>query len=198
MHKTKKIFEWVIPILIGFFLALILRNFVISMVKVDGSSMNPNLHNNERVILLRQKRIKRFSVIVFDTKGFIPDSNSKFVKRVIGLPGDKISYNNQGKLYINGKYSNQGFINNTQKKSGTLAVIGMTKFNLESLAKKNNWQFNKQKPLVVPKGKYFVMGDNRLVSYDSRYWGFVPKSKINGVVQVPIWNNKRALINNYG
>lgn len=51
---------------------------------------------------------------------------------------------------------------------------------------------------MVPKGQYFVMGDNRNVSYDSRYWGFVPKSHMEGVVYTFPWDANRSEINNYG
>ena len=53
------------------------------------------------------------------------------------------------------------------------------------------------KVITVPKNSYFVLGDNRAVSNDSRYYGFVPKDKVNGVAKVPFWNDKKDLINSY-
>ena len=60
-----------------------------------------------------------------------------------------------------------------------------TGFTLKNLSSQEGWNYRKN---TVPKGKYFVMGDNRYISNDSRYWGFVPKNKVEGTVKVPFWN----------
>lgn len=159
------------------------------MVKVDGHSMDPTLNTSERVFVLKYKPVHRNSIIVFNADGVDPRADGKifYVKRVIGVPGDKITYDKNGVLYINGKKKSQDYINSVQSKSGTLKPIGMseTGFALRKLSAQEGWNYGKN---TVPKGKFFVMGDNRYVSNDSRYWGFVPKNKIEGTAKVPFWN----------
>ena len=96
MSTFKNIMGWIWPVVVGLLIALLINTFLLSLVKVDGLSMYPNLQNNERVIMLKHAKIKRDTVVVFNAKGVddragISDS-TKYVKRVIGLPGDKIEY----------------------------------------------------------------------------------------------------------
>lgn len=196
MKIIKSIFSWILPIAIGMGLALFLKTYIISPVRVDGDSMMPNLQNNEHVVILKTKPIKRLSVVVFNAYKLAPDTqpNTDFVKRVIGVPGDKIVYTKTGHLYVNGKYIQQPFISHQQQTTGTLSNVDDNGFNLSILSKK--WRKGQQ-TAVVPKGEYFVMGDNRNISYDSRYWGFVPKSHMEGVVYTFPWDSKRDEINSY-
>ncbi|MTV81416.1 signal peptidase I [Secundilactobacillus folii] len=187
--------EIIVPVAIGLVLAFLLKAFVLSPVRVDGPSMEPNLTNNERVWMFKQAKIKHLSVIVFDAHGEDPEASAgtDYVKRVIGLPGDTVSFVNN-KLYVNDKVVNQSFISNSEATSGT----GSRNWTLQSLAKQYGWG---KHVTVVPKGKYFVLGDHRSVSNDSRYWGFVKKSKIAGVVKVPFWTGtktQRANVNQLG
>ncbi|WPC18614.1 signal peptidase I (plasmid) [Pediococcus inopinatus] len=192
--KIKSIFSWVLPIMIGLIVAVLVRQFIFSVVRVSGSSMYPNLYSNERILLLKQKKIKRFSVVVFNAYNVAPgqEKNTEFVKRVIAVPGDTLKYTANGKLYINGKLYSQSFISQKQRESGTVDAVKGS-FSLVSDAQRMGWRRSKK----VPKNCYFVMGDNRKVSYDSRYWGFVPKSKIEGVVRVPFWHSKKKIVNEY-
>lgn len=198
LRIIKVVLGWVIPIVIGVVIALFLKTYVLSFAKVDGSSMYPNLQEKERLILLKHKSIKRLSVVVFDAHNVAPGAKPKtyYVKRVIAVPGDKLVYTKTGKLYINGKYVNQSFISKNQQDAGTLTNLSNKGFTLNSIAKR--WpRYRNQQIVTVPKGDYFVMGDNRAISYDSRYWGFVPKSKMAGVVYLP-WGSHRAEVNNAG
>lgn len=183
MKTLRSILSWVIPIAIGLILALLIRSFLFQNVRVDGPSMLPNLVNNERVFSFKQSKIHRGSVIVFNADGVDPQVSTKtdYVKRVIGLPGDTVQAKN-GNLYVNGKKANQSYIRFDQRKAGT------GNWTLKSISKQNNWVKNAG-ATKVPKGEYFVLGDNRTVSNDSRYWGFVPKKKIDGVVKVPFWSH---------
>ncbi|MCG4840806.1 signal peptidase I, partial [[Ruminococcus] torques] len=97
-------------------------------------------------------------------------------KRVIGLPGDTVEAKN-GNLYVNGKKVDQSYISKSERSSGTGT------WTLHSISQENSWVLHNG-AYKVPKGEYFVLGDHRSVSNDSRYWGFVPKSKIVGVVKV--------------
>ena len=193
MSTFKNIMGWIWPVVVGLLIALLINTFLLSLVKVDGLSMYPNLQNNERVIMLKHAKIKRDTVVVFNAKGVddragISDS-TKYVKRVIGLPGDKIEYKNDGKLYVNGKFQSQGYITTEQQKEGTLSI---------SNAEDKGVTLGTGRSFTVPKDEYFILGDNREVSNDSRSYGFVPRSKILGVVKVPFWNNAHEYITSYG
>lgn len=102
MKTFKSIMSWVVPIAIGLIIALLIRQFWFTMVKVDGTSMQPNLQNNERVVAFKTSKIKAGSVVVFNAYGLDPnqtDKNAVYVKRVIGMPGDTVRYTSSGKLY---------------------------------------------------------------------------------------------------
>ncbi|KRK98642.1 signal peptidase I [Secundilactobacillus odoratitofui DSM 19909 = JCM 15043] len=200
----KKAMSWIIPIAVGLALAIIIRMFWLVPVGVSGASMEPNLKNGQRIVAVKTSPIKRFSVIVFDAQGV--DSNAapkeNYVKRVIGLPGDSIRYTKTGKLYVNGKYQAQNFISKYEQKAGTVSGYS-NGFTLVSAARQNDWSnkwslaIGNNKINKVPKGCYFVMGDHRSVSEDGRVYGFVPKSKVVGVVKVGFWNSKAKIINHY-
>lgn len=182
--------SWVVPIVIGLVLALLIKQFFFQLVRVDGPSMQPNLQNNERVACMKTSKIHRGSVIVFNADGVDPQvaTKTEYVKRVIGLPGDTVKSQN-GKLYVNGKLVNQQYINAEQR------GVGTGNWTLSSISKQNNWIKNNG-ATKVPAGEYFVLGDHRSVSNDSRYWGFVPKNKVSGVVKAGFWNHKQPDKNN--
>ena len=116
---------------------------------------------------------------------FPHDPKMHFVKRVVGLPGDKIEYKSE-KLYVNGELMSQTADGKYDFKNGVSRKLSLNKFieNLDNVnhdilldprrAGSNTMKFE------VPAGKYFVMGDNRNYSNDSRYWGFVPDSNVVG------------------
>ncbi|MDT6979358.1 signal peptidase I [Levilactobacillus zymae] len=186
MQKTKEVMSWIIPILIGLAIALVIKQFVFTRVKVDGPSMEPNLDNAEKVIAYKPAKVKHLSVIVFDAYGEDPSAktHTNYVKRVIGLSGDTVKSEN-GYLYVNNKKIKQSFISEAERTSGT------GNWTLASISKQNGWAKGK-KVTVVPKGKYFVLGDHRSVSNDSRYWGFVDQDKVVGVVKVPFWTSTKT------
>lgn len=193
MKAFKQVMSWVIPVVIGLLIAFLIRAFVLQPVRVDGPSMLPNLQNNERVITWKQAKIHRGSVVVFDANGVDPQVSQKtyYVKRVIGLPGDTVEAKN-GKLYVNGKLVRQSYINKYQRREGT------GDWTLKSISVQNSWLKNSG-ATKVPAGEYFVLGDHRSVSNDSRYYGFVPKSKLLGVVHVGFWSGnqtKKSNVNN--
>lgn len=194
MKALKEILSWIVPIAIGLLAALLIKNYVFQLVRVDGPSMQPNLENNERVLVSKRSIIHRGSVIVFEAQGVDPQvtTSTDYVKRVIALPGDTVSSKN-GVIYVNGKKTDQSYIGTSERTTGT------GNWNLQSISVENQWQKN-QGATKVPKGEYFVLGDHRSVSNDGRYWGFVPKNKILGVVKVPFWNRdatKKANINTF-
>ncbi|MDK1726772.1 signal peptidase I [Dellaglioa algida] len=189
----KEIMSWIIPIAVGLIIAMLLKTFVVTMVRVDGPSMQPNLVNNEHVAVVKVIDIKRYSTVVFDAYGVDPDATDgqEYVKRVIGMPGDTVAFKNEH-VYVNDKEISEPYISNYQKTKGTrVQGINAKDWSFKSLAMDNQWTKDSS-VTKVPAGKYFVLGDHRSVSNDSRYWGFVDKSKIQGVVKVPFWNLNKS------
>ena len=171
MKVLRNILSWVVPIVVAVVIVLLVRTYLFEVVKVSGGSMDPNLTTNERMVVIKPLKLKRLSVIVFDAYGEDPAAapNTNYVKRVIGLPGDKVVSKN-GYIYVNNQKINQPFISQA------------------SLAKKNHWTYRGN---TVPQGHYFVLGDHRSISEDSRAWGYVDANKVMGVVKVPFWTGTR-------
>ncbi len=135
---------------------ILLRLYVISPVQVDGSSMVPTLQDNQILLLKKyDHRFDRFDIVV------LKYGKDKLVKRVIGLPGETVAYINH-KLFINGKVVEESFLPENIKTSD---------FHLEDIGY-----------TTIPDGYYFVVGDNRNDSLDSRYIGLIPKKNIEGTV----------------
>ncbi len=150
MNKIKEI----IPYLIIIIVVALIRTFVITPIRVDGMSMYSTLNDGDILLLEKyDKSYKRFDIVVFS------NGEDRLIKRVIGLPGDKIEYKNN-KLYINGKYQKEKFLTNNQKTYD---------FTLEDIGYKK-----------IPKNYYLVLGDNRTNSTDSRILGLIKEDKIKG------------------
>ena len=181
------------PIVVGLTIGLIGVNFVASPVTISGDSMQPNLQNNQIVMVNKQGEIKRGEVVVFNAYGVDPNATTpdeKYIKRVIGVPGDTVSDVN-GVLRVNGKVVDQSFSSENEQVATNNRVGDWT--SLAELGQSQNWQG----PISgkVPAGYYFVLGDHRSISNDSRYWGFVPKNKISGTVWAPPFDNDATEVN---
>ena len=149
-----KFLKEIIPYIIIVVVVLFIRTFIITPVQVDGDSMYPTLNNNQILILKKyDKSYERFDIIVFDY------NDSKLVKRIIGLPGETISYQDNV-LYING-----------QEFSDVELPDITTNFSHDT----------------IPEGHYFVMGDNRDESLDSRRIGVISKEDILGTTSFSIF-----------
>jgi len=173
MEKLKKEgLEWIKAIIIGSICFFIIHTFFFTNYVVDGESMSPTLENGDKLVInkitYRFNDIKRFDIIVFHA-----NEKEDYVKRVIGLPGDEISYKDD-QLYINGEPVEEPFIDPMLKK-------GLTKFT-------NDFTLESVTGLkVIPDGYIFVMGDNRKHSYDSREFGLVPMDAVIGKVGIRYW-----------
>jgi signal peptidase I len=165
-------------------LALGVRSFVADSRYIPSGSMLPTLQINDRLII--DKLSYRFSdpvrgdVVVFNPpaqleRELVASGEKKFqeafIKRVIGLPGDRIEVKG-GKVYINGKVLTEKYLGEPPR---------------------YQWSSTELTPDgIVPPGNYLVLGDNRNNSYDSHYWGFVPKDKIIDRAIVRFWPINRA------
>ncbi|MCD2256151.1 signal peptidase I [Agrilactobacillus fermenti] len=154
----------------------LLFKFVISNDIVQGDSMQPNFFQGERLVSLKHKKVKRGAVIILSS----PDNTGDYyIKRVIGLPGDKIVYKDDT-LYINGKAKDEPYLNLYKNAWYLKQSLPFTaNFSLKSLAATNT--------IRVPKKHYFVLGDNRTISNDSRSFGYVPQRDVQSVVVLRYW-----------
>lgn len=163
----KELWEWLKAFLIGIVIFLVIRNFLFTSYLVSGSSMEPTLHDGDRVIVNRIGYligdIQRQDVIVFHFS-----EQEDYVKRVIGLPGDEIEYINDV-LYINGQQVPEEYLEEENPE-----VLYTGTFTLDEITGKNK----------VPEDKLFVLGDNRDGSTDSRVFGFIDMDQVVGKVSV--------------
>lgn len=173
--KGKEIMSWVWPILIAIIIAVVVRQFLFAPVTVKGESMENTYHNNDRIIISKISKIERFDVIVFES----PIEDDHYIKRVIGLPGDTVKVENDV-LYINDKKYDEKYESDHIKEYKQDDLNFTENFTMEDVTGEK----------VVPEGSYFVLGDNRQNSSDSRDYGFIEKSAINGVVAFKFfpWN----------
>ncbi len=147
-------------------LALGIRTFVAEARYIPSGSMQPTLQINDKLIIDKISydfsSPQRGDIIVFNpTKTLaIENFHEAFIKRVVGLPGEKIAVKN-GRVYLNDSPLLENY-----------------------LEAKANYQWG---PVVVPADSYLVLGDNRNNSYDSHYWGFVPRNKIVGRAILRFW-----------
>ena len=163
------IWSWIWSFIVAFIIVGGVYFFLGRPFTVSGASMYPTLHNGDRMVLSKVGDIHRFDVVILKA----PDENVEYIKRVIGMPGDTVEMKS-GVLYINGKKIDQPFINTEALAKQT---VFMDDFTLESLTGESK----------VPEGKYFVLGDNRGVSKDSRMIGFIDRSAIEGKAVFTIW-----------
>lgn len=154
--------DWLITLLEAFLLTILLIAFVAQSFLVEGYSMEPTLHNGERVmvekITYRLRSPKRGEIVIIKNPLL---KREKYIKRIVGLPGDIIEIN-KGSIYINGVLLEEDYI-------------------AEPVA---FWYSNEY---LVPKGHVFVLGDNRNHSDDSRRIGPIPLENVLGRVVAVYW-----------
>jgi signal peptidase I len=166
-RSRKRIF-WVsvtllLPVIVSLLFALGLRFWVFETRFIPSEAMVPTLQPNDRIVVnkltYRNQQPERGDIVVFEPtpnlKKTNPELKNAFVKRVLGLPGEKVEVK-QGLVYINDKALTEPYV-----------------------AEKPDYAWGTE---TVPADSYFVLGDNRNNSYDSHFWGYVPRSNIIGKV----------------
>ncbi len=159
----REVRAWTRDLLLAIGLAMVIIIFLYQPVKVEGTSMAPLLTDQERIFInkfvYRFEPIERGDVVVF---WYPLDRSKSFIKRVVGLPGETVEVR-QGRLYVNGKRLEEPYVPPQFTDGSTYA------------------------PVRVPAGEYFVMGDHRASSNDSRVFGPVPDRYIYGKAVFAYW-----------
>jgi signal peptidase I len=187
VKKKSQLRDWTEALVVAAVLALILRTFVVQAFKIPSGSMEDTLLIGDHLLVnkfvyglnmpftedpvLAMRDPKRGDIIVFE----FPEDKDKsyfnrrdFIKRVIGEPGDKIEIRNKN-VYVNGERYR---IPEAVYKDGNMTA-----------GPRDN-----MRPVTIPTDKFFVMGDNRDRSYDSRFWRFVDRSEIKGLAFIKYWS----------
>jgi len=185
--KKSVVREYFESIVIAVILALFVRTWAVQAFKIPTGSMENNLLIGDHLLvnkfvfgpaasrvertLLPMRDIRRGDIVVFK----YPDEPERdFIKRVIGLPGETVELRNK-KVYINGKPIDEPYVHFLEPAQSGQEVIS---FDLRE----------RYGPVTVPDNQYFVMGDNRDNSQDSRYWGFLPRGYIKGKALMIYWS----------
>lgn len=167
--SVRNMVEWLAVIVVAVLFAVLIKTFVVQAFKIPSASMEPTLMIGDRVVVnklsYRAHQVNRGDVIVFKRPPLAPSGANEpeqLIKRVIGLPGDSVQAKD-GQVYINGKRLLEPYL-----PQGT-----------ETLDMDN--------PVEVPPGKLWVMGDNRMHSGDSRYFGTIDENTVIGRAFFKIW-----------
>jgi signal peptidase I len=187
-HRLRITVDWVVTIAGAILIVLAIKAWVVNPYRIPSSSMEPSLHCarpangcearfSDRVLanrfIYRFRDPQRGEIVVFETP---PAARARcgaggtFVKRLIGLPGERIELRNEGGssyVYVNGRKLNEPYVRPERRDTR-----GPETFN-------------------VPQGQYFMMGDNRSQSCDSREWGSVPRENLIGKVFATYWPPNR-------
>ena len=166
MSAKKEVLSWVKTIALAIVLALCINNFIIVNAKVPTGSMEPTIMAGDRIIASRWSywvsSPERGDIVIFR---YPDDESTLYVKRVIGLPGETVEVID-GKVYIDGELLQEDYLENNPE-------IPLGNYG----------------PYEVPEDHYFMMGDNRNHSLDSRFWDnkYVEEGKILGKAQFKYW-----------
>jgi signal peptidase I len=183
--------EYFESIVIAVILALFIRTFVVQAFKIPTGSMENNLLIGDHLLvnkfvfgptesrlertLLPIGTVRRDDIIVFK---YPEEPERDFIKRIIGLPGETVQLREK-KVYINGKPLDEPFVHFLEPPTFVPPELReVTSFDVRE----------RYGPVTVPANQYFVMGDNRDNSEDSRYWGFLPRDYIKGKALVIYWS----------
>src|SRR6266853_2387969 len=188
--KKSTVREYFESIVIAVILALFIRTFVVQAFKIPTGSMENNLLIGDHLLVnkfifgptplaigratLPVRPIRRGDIVVFK---YPEEPDRDFIKRVIGLPGETVELRAK-KVYINGKPIDEPYVHFLEQPGHGSEAAEITSFDVRE----------RYGPVTVPPNQYFVMGDNRDNSQDSRYWGFLPRDYIKGRALVIYWS----------
>src|SRR6266542_4814871 len=188
--KKSTLREYFESIVIAVILALFIRTFVVQAFKIPTGSMEQNLLIGDHLlvnkfvfaptatglerVLLPIGTLKRGDVIVFK---YPEEPERDFIKRLIGLPGETVELREK-KVYINGKPLDEPYVHFLQPPGSSSEMHEVTSYDVRE----------RYGPVTVPPNQFFVMGDNRDNSQDSRYWGFLPRDYIKGRALFIYWS----------
>ncbi len=182
-------------------IVLVLRSFLFEPFQIPTGSMIPTLAVGDFILVNKFTYGIRLPVVgtkivdIAEPKNgevmvFIPPHQDEyFIKRVVGIPGDTVRYQDKT-LYINGKRQNQTFVAQIPPVNPRVLQYREKLGNIEHLIQRNPYRETSVDEWVIPEGHYFMMGDNRDQSSDSRYWGLVSEHNIVGRA-VAIWLHKK-------
>lgn len=162
MTFRKLLKEWIIPFALEILIVLLLIKFVFFFIVVPTGSMIPTIDEHSYLFATRvynaAETVKRGDILAFQSD----ELGQVLIKRCIGLPGDHVELDDEGKLYINGEYMEEPYVVNTSSMSGVFDV---------------------------PEGCFLFLGDNRAESYDARMWNnpYISADKIQGKARFTIW-----------
>ncbi len=163
----KEAFDWFKSLIWAVVIALVVRVFFIGNFEIPTTSMVPTLKVNDRLlsnnIVYRIRPPRRGEVVIFK---YPEDPKRAYVKRMIGLPGEKVKISN-GMIYINGQEVKDEIITSRYYYS--------------------EGYYGNEQEIEIPMNSYYVLGDNSIISKDSRYWGFVPAKNLIGKALFIYW-----------
>jgi signal peptidase I len=188
--KKSTLREYFESIVIAVILALFVRTFVVQAFKIPTGSMENNLLIGDHLLvnkfvfgpsesgaeraLLPMAPVRRLDIVVFK---YPEEPERDFIKRVIGLPGETVELRAK-KVYINGRPLDESYVHFLEGPGHAAEGVEVTSIDVRE----------RYGPVTVPPDQYFVMGDNRDNSQDSRYWGFLRRDYIKGKALVIYWS----------
>ena len=154
---------WLRDITISMIASFVIVTFIYQPVRVEGTSMQPGLRDQDRLFIdkffFQFEKVSRDDVVVFH---YPRDPEKSYIKRIIALPGDSI-FIQRGRVWVNGKPVDEPYVPPRYRDTRSMAEM------------------------IVPQGEYFVMGDHRSISSDSRDFGPVPRDLIYGKAEFIYW-----------
>jgi len=201
LSREPAIIEYSISFFPVLVIVLVLRSFLFEPFQIPTGSMIPTLEVGDFILVNKYAYGVRLPVIGTkivevsepvngEIMVFIPPHQDEyFIKRVVGIPGDRVRYQDKT-LYINGERQNQTFVAQIPPVNPKYLLYREKLGEVEHIIQKNPYRETKVNEWVIPEGHYFMMGDNRDQSSDSRYWGLVSEENIVGKA-IAIWLHKK-------